>query len=39
MLLDLTAQLSNLQVLNCNIGGDEFVKGLDMEEARCSLQD
>lgn len=39
MLLDLAAQLSNLQVLNCNIGGDEFAKGLDEEEARYSLQD
>ncbi|KAG9206994.1 hypothetical protein G6514_000285 [Epicoccum nigrum] len=39
ILLDLAAPLSNLQVLNCNIGGDEFVKGLDVEEARYSLQD
>jgi hypothetical protein len=39
MLLDLAAQLSNLQVLNCNIGGDEFVKGFDVEEARYTLRD
>ncbi|KAF2999457.1 hypothetical protein E8E13_008053 [Curvularia kusanoi] len=37
VLLNVAAQLPNLQGLNCNIGGDEFVKGLDVEEARYSL--
>jgi hypothetical protein len=39
MLIDLAAQLSNLQVLKCNIGGDEFVKGFDMDAVRYTLQD
>ncbi|KAJ4988692.1 hypothetical protein SVAN01_05825 [Stagonosporopsis vannaccii] len=39
ILLDLSARLPNLRTLKCNIGGDEWTKGVSLEEARYSTQD
>jgi hypothetical protein len=39
IILDIAARLSNLRVLKCNIGGDEWTKPLNVEDARYSTQD
>ena len=39
IILDISARLPNLRVLKCNIGGDEWTRGLNVEEARYSTQD
>ncbi|KAJ8111747.1 hypothetical protein OPT61_g5726 [Boeremia exigua] len=39
ILLDLSSRLPNLRVLKCNIGGDEWTKGVRSEYARYSTQD
>jgi hypothetical protein len=39
IILDIAARLSNLRVLKCNTGGDEWTRGFDVEEARYSTQD
>ena len=39
IILDVAARLSNLRVLKCNTGGNEWIRGIDVEEARYSSQD
>lgn len=39
IILDISARLPNLRVLKCNIGGDEWTRGLNVEQARYSTQD
>jgi hypothetical protein len=39
IILDIAARLSNLRVLKCNTGGDEWVRGIEVEEGRYSTQD
>jgi hypothetical protein len=39
IILDIAARLSNLRVLKCNTGGDEWTRGFDVEEAGYTTQD
>ena len=39
IILDIAARLSDLRVLKCNTGGDEWIRGFDVEEASNSTQD
>ncbi|KAH6638042.1 hypothetical protein C7974DRAFT_422975 [Boeremia exigua] len=39
MILDIAARLPNLQVLKCNVGGDEWMAALDLDDAMYTVQD